>query len=105
MAKLTNHTRKPVELATGHVIEAGETLETTMDVVRHVDNVPYLSGLELSGRMTIERDPDKPSIDAITRMTVGELRKLLKDFGESAPSRDTVAVLRSKAVNLLHGNV
>ncbi|WYK06456.1 hypothetical protein DWF04_022735 [Cereibacter sphaeroides f. sp. denitrificans] len=58
MAKLTNLTRRDIDLPSRHVIPRLGTLETTNEVIRG-DNWPKLNGLILSGDVAVEFDPEE----------------------------------------------
>lgn len=57
MAKLTQTGALPITLPAGHVIPPRGSLELTNDAIRG-DNWPTLSGLILSGQVTVEFDPE-----------------------------------------------
>jgi len=58
MAKVSNPGNRPITLATGHVIPAFGSLETTNDVLRGVDNANTISGLAKSGQIVVTFDAD-----------------------------------------------
>lgn len=58
MAKITNPSKRPLTLITGHVVPAGGELITTNDVLRSTDNAPMLGGLARSGQITLEYDAE-----------------------------------------------
>lgn len=58
MATLTNLSRQPVALPTGHVVPRLGTLTTSNDLLRCPDNAPTLAALVTSGVLTVAYDPD-----------------------------------------------
>lgn len=58
MAQLTNKTRRAIELPSRHVIPKAGKLVTTNEVIRAIDNWSKLSGLILSGEVTVAFDPE-----------------------------------------------
>lgn len=65
MAKIINHDVQPLTLPSRHVIPGrGGVLVTTNDVLRG-DSAPMLSGLSLSGSVTVEYDPEPTPEEAV----------------------------------------
>ena len=65
MAKITNHEVLPLTLPSKHVIAGrGGVLVTTNDVLRG-DSAPMLTGLSLSGAITVEFDPEPTPEEAV----------------------------------------
>lgn len=58
MAQLTNKTRRAIELPSRHVIPRAGKLVTTNEVIRAIDNWSKLSGLILSGEVSVAFDPE-----------------------------------------------
>lgn len=56
MAKIINHTTCELPLPTGHVVPRRGTLDTSDEVIRHVDNAPILQGFIANGQFSVEFD-------------------------------------------------
>ena len=66
MASITNPTRWPMKLPTGHIVPGFGSLGTTNDVINATDNWPTLNGLALSGQITLTLDPeDEPTAPVV----------------------------------------
>lgn len=62
MAKLTNRTKRDIDLPSRHVIPRLGELTLPNETIRSVDNWPRVNGLVLSGDLAVEFDPE-PSLD------------------------------------------
>lgn len=74
MAKITNPSKRPLTLNTGHVIPACGELKTTNDVLRSTDNAPMLGGLARSGQISLEYDEEVDPDGIAVPLTVIEAR-------------------------------
>lgn len=64
MARITNTTRRAIELPTRHIIPASGHLETTNALIRCPDNYRRIEALERAGDVQVDLDEEPAALPA-----------------------------------------
>lgn len=104
MPDLHNHTDRPIETGTGHIVPAGGSLHVSAATLDRLGQEPYTRGQMRRGNLTVTADAlgDEP----LTRTTIAKARKselveIIEAHGANAPEDAKADELRELAARVV----